>query len=124
MRRLFTLLAAAVLAVPAALAQQANPTELEIVTDIAKCLVRGLPHDWVTAHMEFKLDGPGATRGDVFYQVARKGAEDKLEAFTPCDPEIPPNLLLRLRGTQAKQDWRAAKLAVERDGSFRLNYQY
>ena len=124
MRRLFVLLAAAILAVPAALAQPASPTELEIVTDIAKCLVRGLPQDWVTAHMEFKLDSPGATRGDVFYQVARKGAEDKLESFTPCDPEMPPNLLLRLRGTQEKQDWRVAKLVVERDGSFRLNYQY
>ena len=123
MRRLLAGLAL-IVSLSGAMGQQANPTELEIVTDIAKCLVRGLPQDWVSAQMEFSLDSPGASRGNVFYQMARKGAEDKLESFTPCDPEIPPNLLLRLRGTQEKQDWRVARLAVARDGSFRLNYEY
>ena len=107
-----------------ALGQQANPTETEIVSDIAKCLVRGVPPDWTRAQMEFVLDQPGATTGNVFYQVARKDGGDRLESFTPCDAELPPNMLLRLRGTQERQDWRVARLVVERDGSFRLNYQY
>lgn len=106
--------------------QEANVTEREAVTEIAQCLVEGLPDDWVAAHMLVELQTPGASTGGVRYLVARKGAEDKFEAFTPCDTSRPAEMLIDLRARQPRerQGWTSARLVVERDGSFRLNYDF
>ncbi len=107
-------------------AQEANPTERETVTHIAQCLVEGLPDDWVAAHMVVELRSPGAATGGVRYLVARKDAEDKPEPFTPCDTSKPAQMLVDLRASQPRerQGWSSARLVVERDGSFRLNYDF
>jgi hypothetical protein len=109
-----------------AAAQQANTTEQEIITGIGQCLVQGLPEDWVAAHMIVELPSPGAVTGNVRYVVARKGAEDKLESFTPCDTDMPARMLVELRDKQPpeRQGWTSARLVVERDGSFRVNYDF
>jgi len=106
-------------------AQEANPKEMDAISEIARCLVEGLPDDWVTAHMVVKLRTPGASTGGVRYMVARR-EEDKLESFTPCDTEKPANILIGLRETQPQErrGWIAVRLSVERDGSFRLNYDF
>jgi hypothetical protein len=107
-------------------AQEANPTEQEAITHIAQCMVQGVPGDWVAAHMVVELASPGATTGGVRYLVARKGAESELEPFTPCDTAKPAQTLidLRARQPQARQGWTSARLVVERDGAFRLNYDF
>lgn len=117
---------AAVLVARGAAAQQANPTEMDTVTQIAQCMVEGLPDDWLAAHMTVELTRPGGSTGGVRYLVARKDADDKLEPFTPCDTDKPATLLVSLRALQPqdRRGWTAARLVVERDGTFRLSYDY
>jgi hypothetical protein len=107
-------------------AQEANPTEREAITEIARCLVQGLPEDWVAAHMVVELRSAGASTGGVRYLAARQGAESRLETFTPCDTSKPAQMLIDLRAQQPqdRQGWTSARLVVERDGSFRLNYDF
>ena len=125
MRRFFVL-ASILLAAPAALAQEANRIELDTINQIAQCLVAGLPDDWVAAHMRVQLPAPYAITGGVSYLMARKDAEDKFEPFKPCDTDEPANLLIGLRTTQPgdRTGWVGARLVIERDGSFRPNYDF
>src|ERR671930_1668791 len=116
--------ASILLAARGAFAQEANRIEMDTINEIAQCLVAGLPEDWVSAHMRVQLPNPGAITGGVSYLVARKDAEEKLEPFTPCDTDEPANLLIGLRATQPpeRSGWTVARLVIERDGNFRLNY--
>jgi hypothetical protein len=125
MRRL--LLAAAVVAlVPfhAALAQEANATQMEVINEIFRCMAQGLPQDWASAHMIVDLERPGDSTGKVRYVVFRKDATDKPELFTPCDTDGPPKALIALREQEPveRRGWTTARLVLERDGTFRLNY--
>jgi hypothetical protein len=133
MRRILLAAAAAALAIAVALvpfraglAQEANRAEMEAITQIARCMASGLPEDWATAHMIVELRRPGEATGNVRYLVLRKDAEDKPEPFTPCDTDEPPTTLIGLRALQPaeRQGWTAARLVVERDGTFRLNYDF
>lgn len=110
----------------AALAQQANEGEMETINEIARCLAQGVPADWVSAYMVVELEKPGDSTGRVSYLVLRKGAEEQPEAFTPCDTAQPPRLLVTLRDRQApeRRGWTTARLILERDGSFSLNYDF
>jgi hypothetical protein len=118
--------ACALLATLPASAQEANPNEMQAVTEIAQCMVEGLPDDWAAAHMIIELSAPGESTGGVRYLVARKGAEDKLEPFTPCDTEKPAKILVGLRDRQPpeRRRWTSARLVVERDGTFRVSYDF
>ena len=127
MRRL--LLAAAVVAlVPlhAALAQEANATQMEVINEIFRCMAQGLPQDWASAQMIVDLERPGDSTGKVRYVVMRKDAEDKPELFTPCDTDGPPKALIALREREPveRRSWTTARLVLERDGKFRLNYDF
>ena len=119
-------MASILLAARGAFAQEANRIEMDTINEIAQCLVAGLPEDWVSAHMRVQLPNPGAITGGVSYLVARKDAEEKLEPFTPCDTDEPANLLIGLRATQPpeRSGWTVARLVIERDGNFRLNYDF
>jgi hypothetical protein len=110
----------------AASGQEAKPNEMQAVTEIAQCMVEGLPDDWVTAHMIVELANAGASTGGVRYLVGRKDAQDQLEPFTPCDTEAPAKALIGLRDSQPadRRGWSSARLVVERDGKFRLNYDF
>jgi hypothetical protein len=127
MRRLLLAAAAAAL-VPfhCSLAQEATRAQIEAINEIAQCMARGLPEDWASAHMIVDLEKPGDSTGKVRYLVARKGAEDKPEKFTPCDTDGPPVVLIGLRRLEPVQrrGWISARLILERDGSFRLNYDF
>ena len=120
------LLPAVLLPLAAALAQQANEGEMEAINEIGRCLAQGVPADWVSAYMVVELEKPGDATGRVSYLVLRKGAEEQPEAFTPCDTERPPRLLVTLRDRQApeRRGWTTAKLILERDGNFSLNYDF
>ena len=127
MRRL--LLAAALAAlVPfhAAVAQEANATQMEVIGEIARCMAQGLPQDWASAHMIVDLERPGDSTGKVRYLAFRKQAEDKPEFFTPCDTDGPPQALIALREQEPveRRGWTTARLVFERDGTFRLNYDF
>jgi len=120
-------LVALALAAPASSgAQDASKQETRVVQSIVECLVAGLPEDWVRAEMRVELAKPGATTGDVQYLAARKDAEDKLEPYTPCDFRKPARTLLETRKSQpqARRGWTGAKLVLQRDGKFSLNYEY
>lgn len=120
------LAAAALLRFHAGLAQEANLSQTEAINEIARCIAQGLPEDWVNAHMIVDLERPGASTGKVRYLVFRKDAEDKPESFTPCDTDGPPTILIGLRRMEpeARQGWTTARLVVQRDGNFRLNYDF
>jgi hypothetical protein len=127
MRRL---LVAAVVAglVPfhAALAQEANAPQMEVISEIFRCMAQGLPQDWVSAHMIVDLERAGDATGKVRYLVFRKDAEERPEFFTPCDTDGPPKALIALREQEPveRQGWTTARLVLERDGKFRLNYDF
>jgi hypothetical protein len=127
MRRLLSAAAAAVL-LPfhASLAQEANKTQIETITEIAKCMAQGFPEDWVTAYLIVDLEKPGDSTGKVRYLVARKDAQAPPEPFTPCDTDAPPVALLGLRTLEPaeRRGWITARLILERDGNFRLNYDF
>jgi len=116
----------ALLAPPGAPAQEASKDETQIVQSVVECLAAGLPEDWARAEMVVELAKPGATTGDVQYLVARKDSEDKLEPFTPCDIRKAARTLLETRKSQpaAKRGWTVARLVLQRDGKFSLNYEY
>jgi hypothetical protein len=121
------LLAAVALAAPALLAaQEASRKETAAVQSMLECLVQGLPEDWQRAEVTVELPKPGAETGDVEYVVVRSGAEDKPEAFTPCDVRKPPRTLLDTRKTQApaRRGWTRAQLVLQRDGKFGITYHY
>jgi hypothetical protein len=127
MRRLvFAAAAVALLRFQAGLAQEANAPQLEAISEIARCLAQGLPEDWASAHMIVDLEHPGDSTGKVRYLVMRKDAEDKPESFTPCDTDGPPKALIALREQEAaeRRGWTTARLVLERDGTFRLNYDF
>ena len=132
MRHLPWAAAAAVLAaavvVPShsSLAQEANKTQIETITEIARCMAQGLPDDWVSAYLIVDLEKPGDSTGKVRYLVARKDAEAQPEPFTPCDTDGPPVALVGLRNLEPaeRRGWISARLMLERDGNFRLNYDF
>jgi|SRR5262245_7256246 len=126
MRYLLLAAAAAVLVPFHSLAQEANRTQLETVSEIAKCMAQGLPDDWVTAYLIVDLEKPGDSTGKVRYLVARKDAEAKPESFAPCDTDGPPVALIGLRYLEPpeRRGWISARLTLERDGNFRLNYDF
>ena len=127
MRRLL-LVAAAAVSFPfhAGLAQEANSTQMETITEIFRCMAQGLPQGWASAHMIVELAHPGDSTGKVRYLVFRKDAADKPESFAPCDTDAPPTALIGLRKLEPaeRQGWTTARLVLERDGSFRLNYDF
>lgn len=125
-RPLIAAAAAALLQSHAGLAQEANATQLEAISEIASCMAQGLPQDWAAAHMIVELERPGDSTGKVRYIATRKDAEDKFEPFTPCDTERPPVVLIGLRKLEPaeRRGWTTARLVVERDGRFRLNYDF
>lgn len=109
-----------------ALGQTADPRELDTISEIGRCLVQGLPEDWAAAHMVLELERPGAASGNVRYLVARKDVPERLESFQPCDTQAPAHALVELRERQPedRRGWTAARLVFERDGSFRLSYDF
>ena len=127
MRRLVLAAAAAAL-VPfhAARAQEANATQMDVISQIAGCMAQGLPQDWAAAHMIVELEHPGDSTGKVRYLVFRKDAADKPESFTPCDIDGPPKALIALRDQEPveRRGWTTARMVLERDGNFRLNYDF
>src|SRR5262245_28827281 len=127
MRRFLLAAAAVLLPVHAGLAQQASVGQVEAINSIVRCMAQGLPADWVSAHMIVKLEHAGDSTGAVQYLVARKEAGgDKLEPFTPCDSDEPPSVLIGLRRLEPveRRGWTTARLVLERDGNFRLNYDF
>ena len=107
-------------------AQVASKGETSAVQSIVECLIEGLPEDWVRAEMVVELSKPGAESGDVQYLAAREEAPDKPEVFTPCDVRKPARTLIEARKRQApsRRGWTTARLVLERDGKFALNYEY
>jgi hypothetical protein len=125
-RLLFAVAAGVLLPFHSSLAQEANKTQIETITEIAKCMAQGLPDDWVTAYLIVDLEKPGDSTGKVRYLVARKSTEASPEPFTPCDTDRPPVALIGLRMLEPaeRRGWISARLILERDGNFRLNYDF
>jgi hypothetical protein len=125
-RLLLAAVAAVLLPFHAGLAQEANTTQMEVISEIFRCMAQGLPEDWASAHMIVDLATPGDSTGKVRYLVFRKDAADKPESFTPCDTDGPPTALIGLREQEPveRRGWTTARLVLERDGSFRLNYDF
>jgi hypothetical protein len=126
MRRFVVAAATALLPLHLGFTQEASRTETETISEIVQCMAQGLPQDWMSAQMVVELERPGASTGTVHYLVARKDVEDRPEIFTPCESDAPPSLLLGLRAQQPedRRGWTRARLVIERDGTFRLNYDF
>lgn len=127
MRRLLLgAVVAALVPFHAALAQEANATQMEAISEIFRCMAQGLPQDWASAHLIVDLERPGDSTGKVRYLVFRKDAEDKPESLAPCDTDGPPKALIALREQEPveRRGWTTVRLVFERDGNFRLNYDF
>ena len=124
-RLLLAAVAAALVPFHATRAQEANSTQMETISQIAVCLAQGLPKEFESAHMIVELAHPGDSTGKVRYLVFRT-AVDKPESFTPCDTDGPPKALIALRDREPpeRRGWTTARLVLEHDGSFRLNYDF
>lgn len=125
-RLLFAAVVAGLVPFHTALAQEANAPQMEVISEIFGCMVQGLPQDWVSAHMIVDLERAGDATGKVRYLAFRKDAEDRPEFFTPCDTDGPPKALVSLREQEPveRRGWTTARLVLERDGNFRLNYDF
>jgi len=124
---IIALLAAAPLLSPSwAQAQNASEAETAVLSEIAKCLVVGLPQDWQRAQVVVELKEPGAPEGEVRYLFSRTLTRDQLERFTPCDEQAPARAMVGLRGAQPpeKRGWKSARFLLNRDGKFDLSYDY
>jgi hypothetical protein len=121
-----SLAAAPLLSPSSARAQTASDAETAVLSEIAKCLVVGLPEDWQRAQVVVELKEPGAPDGEVRYLFSRTLARDKLESFKPCDEQAPARAMVGLRGAQPpeKRGWRVARFLLNRDGKFDLSYDY
>lgn len=110
---------------PAA-AQEASISETSAVVRIAECLVVNAPDDWEQLTMEVQLDEPGAENGRVRYLAKRASSPDQPVAYTPCDPAKPAKVLMESRKQQQpeRKGWTAARLQLQNDGKFKLNYDY
>lgn len=121
-------LAALLIALAPALAcaQQASPREQKAVAEIVKCLTKELPGQWQRILMIVDLPAPGAKTGDVQYLVAPTGSGGELVPFMPCDLKQPARILLDLRQNMpaARRGWTRARLSLDREGRFTLNYDY
>jgi len=125
-RLLLAAVAAALVPFHSGRAQEANATLMEIINEIARCMAQGRPQDFESAHLIVELEHPGDSTGKVRYLLFRKDAADKPESFTPCDTDGPPKALIALRDREpaARRGWTTARLVLERDGNFRLNYDF
>lgn len=125
-RLLLAAVAAALIPFHVAWAQEANSTQMETITEIFRCMAQGLPQDFESAHMIVELEHPGDSTGKVRYLFFRKDAADNPESFTPCDTDGPPKALIALRDQEPgeRRGWTTARLVLERDGNFRLNYDF
>jgi hypothetical protein len=109
-----------------ALSQEATVSETGAVARIAECLVVNAPHDWQQLTMEVRLDEPGAENGRVRYLAKLASTPDEPLAYTPCDAARPAKLLMESRTQQEpeRRGWTAARLVLDNDGKFKLNYDY
>lgn len=112
-------------ALPAA-AQQPTAQQEAVLTDIAKCLVAGLPEDWEQAEMTIKLPASDTDKGDVRYVFRRKLSGGTFENFRPCDAQMPPRALAGLRELQPpeRRGWEGARFVMHRDGKFDVTFDY
>jgi hypothetical protein len=110
----------------AAFAQDASEAETAVLTDIAKCLLAGLPQDWRQAEMTIELPSPAAETGEVKYLMRRALAGGEFESFLPCDAQQPARALVDMRKIQppARAAWTSARFVLQRDGKFDLKYEY
>jgi hypothetical protein len=81
-------------------AQEASEAEKATLTEIAKCLLAGLPRDWNQAEMTIDLPEPGAETGEVKYSMRRSLSAGEYETFVPCDPQKPANAFVDMRKLQ------------------------
>ena len=108
-----------------AFGQEASEAERTAVAEIAQCIVQNTPEDWSRLIMVVQLEQPGAETGQVRY-IAGRASSEELVAYVPCDPSRPARILLESRKEQApeKRGWTSARLVLQRDGKFSLNYDY
>ena len=128
MRR-FAIIMAALLAAPAAGAQEQSATAAEtaLLAEIATCLATGLPSDWRQAEMIVELAKPGAETGTARYLVMRNLSGGQYESFAPCiDFQPARRLTTELRKLQPaeRRDWKGARFVVYSDGKFDLTLDY
>jgi hypothetical protein len=107
-------------------AQEASEAEKATLTEIAKCMLAGLPRDWTQAEMSIDLPEPNAETGEVKYSMRRSLSGGEFERFVPCDSQKPAGALVDMRKQQPPErgGWKSARFILNRDGTFDLKYDY
>jgi hypothetical protein len=123
MQRYLLALCLALATLPAA-AQKATANQTDAVSTTAECLAVGLPEKWKRLQVIIQLTQPLAETGGVLYFVTLP--DDRIEPFQPCDPNLPPIKLLKLREDQpeAERGWTKLILTMQPDASFGIRYEY
>ena len=96
-----------------------------LIENIFACLSPGLPNEWKKAWIVLAEPGPDR-KLDARFFYAITMADDKGEAFVPCNAKAVADSLYGLNDLLAPEQrrWRAARLVITSDGDYELKYDY
>ena len=108
---------------PAAPAAGPPKLDAKIVEQIFTCLAPGLPSDWKKTWVVVIHSEPVATAKFYFTTSYR---EEDAEELVPCNAQ---EITRRITGLTAalpvdQQRWKSARLSIDSEGAFALNYDY
>lgn len=112
---------AAVAAKPAA----SGKPDPRLIENIFACLSPGLPNEWKKAWIVLAEPGPDRKLDAKFF-YAVSAADDKGEAFVPCNAKAVADSVYGLNDLLAPEQrrWRAARLVITSEGDYELKYDY
>jgi hypothetical protein len=112
---------AAVAAKPAA----GGKPDPRLIENIFACLSPGLPNEWKKAWIVLAEPGPDRKLDAKFF-YAVNAADDKGEAFVPCNAKAVADSVYGLNDLLAPEQrrWRAARLVITNEGDYELKYDY
>ncbi len=96
-----------------------------LIENIFACLSPGLPNEWKKAWIVLAESGPDRKLDAKFF-YAVSAADDKGEAFVPCNAKAVADSVYGLNDLLAPEQrrWRAARLVITNEGDYELNYDY
>jgi len=104
-------------AAPASAAPSAH-LDAKTVEQIFSCLAPGLPAEWRRTWVEV-TNTVGAPTAKFYYSTSSRREEG--EEFTPCNPQEVTRRIASL--SDAGGSWRSARLLIDNEGAYRLDYE-
>jgi hypothetical protein len=100
------------------LAPGAPRLDARTVEQIFSCLAPGLPSDWKRTWVV--VTNSGAALSAKFYYTSSYRDQDG-EEFKPCNAQEVTRRIVSLG--EARASWRSARLAIDSEGAYKLDYE-